>query len=89
MKKYYRVYNFSTEISEIEVSKETEHTIWYKGKSGTEQQRRKNTYNEKYFETFTEAKVCMIIIHSDNVDLLKYKLKIAIETLEKVKSLTQ
>jgi hypothetical protein len=89
MKKYYRVYNFGTEISEIEIIKETEHTIWYKSKSGSERQERKNTSDTKHFETFKEAKEYLINKYSDRIEYYENQLKIAIETLEKIKLLTQ
>ena len=88
MKKLYRISIWDRKISEIEVIKETEHTIWYNRKYTSCEMRevteRKNTGENKHFETYEEAKDYLIKICSEKVESYKSMLARAEKDLANV-----
>lgn len=85
MKKLFRVSTWGVKISEVDVIKETEHTIWYYNSDKTrELQERKNTSENKHFETYQEAKDYLIKVYSEKVERYKNLLEYAEKDLVKV-----
>lgn len=87
MKKF-RASNWGFKISEVEVIKETEHTIWYNKtyENGTIKtfSERKNTSENKHFETYKEAKDYLIKQCSEKVTFYKNQLEYAEKVLSEV-----
>ena len=85
MKKLFRVSTWRVKISEVDVIKETEHTIWYHNSDKTrELQERKNTSENKHFETYQEAKDYLINQCSEKVEFYKKQLEYAEKVLAEV-----
>ena len=86
MKKLFRVTSWGVRISEVEVIKETEHTIWYHNSDKTREiSERKNTSDNKHFETFQEAKDYLIKQCSEKVEHYKKNLEYAEKVLAEVR----
>ena len=86
MKKLFRVSTWGVKISEVDVIKETEHTIWYHNSDKTrELQERKNTGENKHFETYQEAKDYLINQCFEKVEFYKNQLSNAEKVLSDVR----
>lgn len=95
MKIKYKVSIWDTDIKKIEVIKETDHTIWYNKRNllhldcFIEVSERKNTNENKHFDTFEEAKEYLIKKYSERIEQYKYQLELAEKKLESIKLLNQ
>ena len=72
-------------IKKVEITRETDHFVWLK--DGRKDKKTANWRN--YFDTYEEAKMCIIITAVGKVDSLKYHLQIAEVELEKAKALEE
>lgn len=81
MKKY-RVSRYNIEVEELEITKESEHSIWINNHC-----ERKNTEENKHFNTWYEAYVYLLHREHEKVKHFQYQLKKSTRLLESVQDM--
>lgn len=67
MEKLYKADNFcGNQITEVEVVRETEHSVWYISKTGREEMDRKKTHSHRYYDNLPDAiNFCLDYLETD------------------------
>lgn len=79
---------FSNEIEKVEITRETEKSIWLKVLSGERKAKKLSRY-EVYYDTFEEAKECLIKSIKNNIEQAEIKIESELEELKEAEALKE
>ena len=89
MKKYRTSGSWSNEIEEVEITRETDKCVFYKGCNGEEIKEHKRTGYRNYFDSWMEAYGYLLERETDNVNKALKNLKKAQEKLKIVQAMKE